>query len=184
MIAATNRDLEQAVRDKQFRSDLYFRLRVVEIDVPPLRERVSDIPILAEHFLNMFRVHAGRRIDGFAPETLELLSRYAWPGNVRELRNVIERAVVLGLGAIIEPEDVSLAPLAPLVPGPAATANQDGASTAAGGAYRAISLEQLEKEHILATLAAFKNNKSRAAIVLGVERSTLDRKLKKYEGQE
>ncbi len=75
-------------------------------------------------------------------------------------------------------------PVSPTGTGPAATANQDGASTAAGGAYRAISLEQLEKEHILATLAAFKNNKSRAAIVLGVERSTLDRKLKKYEGQE
>lgn len=184
VIAATNRDLEQAVRDKQFRSDLYFRLRVVEIDVPPLRDRISDIPILAEHFLEMFRMHAGRRLDGFAPETLELLSRYSWPGNVRELRNVIERAVVLGLGSVIEPEDVSLAPLAPLVPAQASASNADADRQPQGVAYRAISLEQLEKEHILATLTAFKNNKSRAAIVLGVERSTLDRKLKKYEGQE
>ena len=184
VIAATNRDLEQAVRDKQFRSDLYFRLRVVELDVPPLRERLSDIPILAEHFLQMFRMHAGRRIDGFAPETLELLSRYTWPGNVRELRNVIERAVVLGLSSVIEPEDVSLAPLAPLVPTPNALASAEPATATTNGVYRAITLEQLEKEHILATLAAYKNNKSRAAIVLGVERSTLDRKLKKYEGQE
>lgn len=187
VIAATNRDLEQAVRDKQFRSDLYFRLRVVEIDVPPLRDRLSDISILAEHFLEMFRVHAGRRIDGFAPETLELLSRYSWPGNVRELRNVIERAVVLGMGSVIEPEDVSLAPLAPLVPVAGATgveATTSSGPNASSNAYRPISLEQLEKEHILATLAAYKNNKSRAAIVLGVERSTLDRKLKKYEGTE
>lgn len=184
VIAATNRDLEQAVRDKQFRSDLYFRLRVVEIDVPPLRDRISDIPILAEHFLEMFRMHAGRRLDGFAPETLELLSRYTWPGNVRELRNVIERAVVLGLGPVIEPEDVSLAPLAPLVPAQTFSSNAEADQQPQGAAYRAISLEQLEKEHILATLTAFKNNKSRAAIVLGVERSTLDRKLKKYEGQE
>ena len=185
VIAATNRDLEQAVRDKQFRSDLYFRLRVVEMDVPPLRERLSDIPILAEHFLEMFRMHAGRRLDGFAPTTLELLTQYSWPGNVRELRNVIERAVVLGLGSVIEPEDVSLAPLAPLVPAAltAQSANSAIAKSTAS-AYRPISLEQLEKEHILATLDAYKNNKSRAAIVLGVERSTLDRKLKKYEGQE
>lgn len=182
VIAATNRDLEQAVRDKQFRSDLYFRLRVVELDVPPLRERLGDIPILAEHFLQMFRMHAGRRIDGFTPETLELLSRYSWPGNVRELRNVIERAVVLGLGSVIEPEDVSLAPLAPLVPTPNTTAGAELKTNTSSSAYRAITLEQLEKEHILATLAAYKHNKSRAAIVLGVERSTLDRKLKKYEG--
>jgi Nif-specific regulatory protein len=129
-------------------------------------------------------MHAGRRLDGFAPETLELLSRYTWPGNVRELRNVIERAVVLGLGPVIEPEDVSLAPLAPLVPTSNSSTNSPEDSRPTSGPYRAISLEQLEKEHILATLGAFKNNKSRAAIVLGVERSTLDRKLKKYEGQE
>ncbi|MCC6511673.1 MAG: sigma 54-interacting transcriptional regulator [Pirellulaceae bacterium] len=196
VIAATNRDLEQAVRDKQFRSDLYFRLRVIEIDVPPLRERTGDVAILAEHFLTMLRAHAGRRIDGIAPATLELLQRYNWPGNVRELRNVIERAVVLGSSSVIEPEDVSLAPLAPLVPAPLGQATGTGdannaptnssltASSNVQMPFRAISLEQLEKEHILATLAAYKGNKSRAAIVLGVERSTLDRKLKKYEQDE
>lgn len=177
VIAATNRDLEQAVRDKQFRSDLYFRLRVIELDVPPLRDRLSDIPVLAEHFLDSFRQHAGRRIDGFAPQTLELLSRYSWPGNVRELRNVIERAVVLGLGSTIEPEDVSLAPLAPVV----LAAVAESRPAEAPPAYRPMTLEQLEKEHILATLQALNGNKSRAAIALGVERSTLDRKLKKYE---
>jgi Nif-specific regulatory protein len=180
VIAATNRDLEQAVRDKQFRADLYFRLRVIEIDVPPLRERLGDVPLLAEHFLETFRQHADRRIDGFAPQTLELLSRYTWPGNIRELRNVIERAVVLGLGATIAPDDVSLAPLVPIV----AMANQTaGAEASPQPAYRAITLEQLEKEHILATLDALGGNKSRAAVVLGVERSTLDRKLKKYDTQ-
>ncbi|MGN6545254.1 MAG: sigma 54-interacting transcriptional regulator [Aureliella sp.] len=180
VIAATNRDLEQAVRDKQFRSDLYFRLRVIEIDVPPLRERLSDVPLLAEHFLETFRQHADRRIDGFAPETFELLSHYSWPGNIRELRNVIERAVVLGGGSTIEPEDVSLAPLAPVVAMAAQPAGADGSPP---NAYRPITLDQLEQEHILATLEALGGNKSRAAAVLGVERSTLDRKLKRYDMQ-
>jgi Nif-specific regulatory protein len=180
VIAATNRDLEQAVRDKQFRADLYFRLRVIEIDVPPLRERLADIPLLAEHFLETFRQHAGRRIDGFAPQTLELLSRYSWPGNIRELRNVVERAVVLGAGPTIAPEDVSLAPLAPVA---ALTTQPVTANGDAPSVYRAITLDQLEKEHILATLEALHGNKSRAAAVLGVERSTLDRKLKRYDTQ-
>ncbi len=188
VIAATNRDLEQAVRDKQFRSDLYFRLRVVEIAVPPLRERAGDVQLLAEHFLDTFRQHADRRIDGFSPATMELLTRYTWPGNVRELRNVIERAVVLGLSNIIEPEDVSIAPLLPLAP-PAAVRGTDSqpadaSSASSSTAYRAITLEQLEREHIYATLDACKGNKSRASVILGVERSTLDRKLKRYEGLE
>lgn len=204
VIAATNRDLEEAIRGKQFRADLYFRLRVIEIDVPPLRERLGDIQELAEHFLETFRQHADRRLDGFAPRTLELLSRYNWPGNVRELRNVIERAVVLGSGSTILPEDVALAP--PLLVAGAdvrdaacgagdAVAHGTAADTvrasgtAAGDAagmattYRAISLEQLEQEHIEATLQAVEGNKSRAATILGVERSTLDRKLKRYESQ-
>lgn len=185
IIAATNRDLEQAVHEKQFRSDLYYRLRVIEIDVPPLRERVSDIPLLAEHFLESFRKHADRRIDGFSSKTMELMSRYSWPGNVRELRNVVERAVVLGIGGTIEPEDLSLAPLAPITTKPTSPSpNAEGAvSGQLSGQYRAIRLEDVEKEHILATLEHLKGNKSRAAIVLGVERSTLDRKLKRYEMQ-
>ncbi len=179
VIAATNRDLEQAVREKSFRSDLYFRLRVIEIDVPPLRERPSDIAPLAEHFLQKFRKHSARRINGFTPEALEYLSRYTWPGNVRELRNVIERAVVLGSGSTIDLEDVSLGPLMPINLSPATVSTNE--TNALPSAYRPISLEQLEKEHILATLAALNGNKSRAAVVLGVERSTLDRKLKRYE---
>ncbi|MGN6134404.1 MAG: sigma 54-interacting transcriptional regulator, partial [Aureliella sp.] len=188
VIAATNRDLEEAVRTKQFRSDLYFRLRVIEIDVPPLRQRLEDVPLLAEHFLETFRQHADRRLDGFAPQTLELLSRYSWPGNVRELRNVIERAVVLGAGTTILPEDVSLAPLgAAILAGPESSAAAGGAASADGqhggaaASYRPISLDQLEREHIEATLSAMQGNKSRAAAILGVERSTLDRKLKRYE---
>ncbi len=97
VIAATNRDLEEAVGEKLFRSDLYFRLRVVEISMPPLRERPDDIPALVEHFLGMFRQHARRRLVGVEPKAMEQLVRHRWPGNVRELRNVIERAVVLGV---------------------------------------------------------------------------------------
>jgi Nif-specific regulatory protein len=161
---------------------------VIEIDVPPLRQRLEDVPLLAEHFLETFRQHADRRLDGFAPQTLELLSRYSWPGNVRELRNVIERAVVLGAGTTILPEDVSLAPLgAAILAAPESSAAAGGAASADGqhggaaASYRPISLDQLEREHIEATLSAMQGNKSRAAAILGVERSTLDRKLKRYE---
>jgi Nif-specific regulatory protein len=177
VVAATNRDLEQAVRDKEFRADLYFRLRVIEIEVPALRLRASDIPLLAEHFLQQLRGHAARHIDGFAPTTLEVLSRYSWPGNVRELRNVIERAVVLGMGHTIEPDDLALTPLIPGLPTAQGSAESQPITAAP---FRPMTLDELEREHILATLEAMQGNKSRAAMVLGVERSTLDRKLKRY----
>src|SRR5262249_49023671 len=98
VLAATNRPLEDAVRAGTFRRDLFFRLQVVDMPVPPLRERRSDIPILAEHFLARFVKETGRKIRGFTPEAMQKLTGYHWPGNVRELRNVIERAVALGSG--------------------------------------------------------------------------------------
>lgn len=176
IIAATNRDLEQAIRDKLFRADLYFRLRVIEIDVPPLRHRVDDIPILAEHFLNQFRQHASRRIVGFSPAAMERLCRHKWPGNIRELRNVVERAVVLGNSATLEVEDLGILYLDSRLEGSAVNASQP-----ASGGYRPMTLEELEQEHIVATLKANAGNKSRAATALAIERSTLDRKLKRYK---
>ncbi len=111
VIAATNRDLEEAVKAKEFRSDLYYRLRVVEVEVPALRQRMEDLPLLVEHFIQLLRHHADRRIDGVSSRALELLCRHSWPGNVRELRNVLERAIVLGSGNILDVDDFSLSSL-------------------------------------------------------------------------
>ena len=173
VIAATNRDLEEAVHAKEFRSDLYFRLRVIEVEVPALRQRLEDLPLLVEHFIQLLRHHADRRIDGITPQALELLSRHTWPGNVRELRNVIERAMVLGASNVLDVEDFSLSSLgaAPLALSPAPASASD---------YRPITLDDLEKAHIFATLEYADGNKTKASQILGIERSTLDRKLKRY----
>ena len=173
VIAATNRDLEEAVQAKQFRSDLYFRLRVIEVVVPALRQRLEDLPLLVEHFIELLRHHADRRIDGITPQALELLSRHTWPGNVRELRNVIERAMVLGSSHVLDVDDFSLSSLgtAPLLP---------AAVTSSASIYQPIPLDDLEKAHIFATLEYSEGNKTKAAQILGIERSTLDRKLKRY----
>lgn len=184
VIAATNRDLEEAVKDKEFRADLYFRLRVIEIDVPPLRERLDDVAPLVEFFMQQLRQHAGRRLHGLEPQALELLSRHTWPGNVRELRNVIERAIVLGNNSTIGVEDLQLSTLG-------ATATQTSQSElpsrpgAAGleqlaSGFEPIPLAELEQRHILAMLEHCEGNKTKAAQQLGIERSTLDRKLKRF----
>ena len=106
VIAATNRDLEQAIRQGTFRDDLFYRLNVISFTLPPLRERREDIPLLASHFAARFGFRLGRRVAGFSPEARALLQRYAWPGNVRELSNAVERAIVLGEGDLIRPEDL------------------------------------------------------------------------------
>ncbi len=169
VVAATNRPLEDAVRSGTFRRDLFFRLQVVQLDVPPLRDRTPDIPILAEYFLRRFVRETGRKIRDFAPEAMEKLSVYRWPGNVRELRNVIERAVALGSGPLIEASDIWLSELG--------VGTQSGGGS---GVYRPESLDEVEKRHILETLKHTDWNKSQAAAILGIERSTLDRKIKAY----
>ncbi len=170
VVAATNQPLEQAVQHGAFRRDLFFRLQVVEIRVPSLRERKSDVPTLAEHFLERFVNETGRKIRGFTPAAMKKLEEYDWPGNVRELRNVVERAVALGSGPTLDTTDIWLSSLE--VPG----------LLAAPGAevYRSLSLEEVEKEHILRTLQHTDWNKSQAASILRIERSTLDRKIKAY----
>lgn len=172
VVAATNRPLEEAVRAGTFRRDLFFRLQVVQIDVPPLRDRGDDVPLLAEHFLKRFVRETGRKIKGFTPDAVDKLRAYRWPGNVRELRNVVERAVALGAGPVIEAADVWLSELdvgGPVIGG-------DGG----GGGYRPESLDEVEKRHIRETLRHTDWNKSQAAAILGIERSTLDRKIKGY----
>jgi Nif-specific regulatory protein len=170
VVAATNRPLEEAVRNGSFRRDLFYRLQVVQLDVPPLRDRLDDVPILAEHFLKKFVRETGRKIRGFTDAALDKLKTYRWPGNVRELKNVVERAVALGSGPMIDAADIWLSELdigAPVV-------------GVAAAAFRPESLEDVEKRHILETLKFTEWNKSRAAEILGIERSTLDRKIKAY----
>jgi Nif-specific regulatory protein len=186
VIAATNRNLEEAIAAKQFRADLYFRLRVIEIEIPPLRDRLQDVPELVEHFLKLMKQHAARKIVGVEPQALELMCRYHWPGNIRELRNVIERAVVLGADATINIDDLSLSPLAPPVtakpqPTPVAEPVRFGGGSASSHAFEPLPLADVERAHIQAVLEHVGGNKSKASQLLGIERSTLDRKLKKYE---
>ncbi|MFO1020712.1 MAG: sigma 54-interacting transcriptional regulator [Planctomycetales bacterium] len=176
VVAATNRDLEKAVEEGTFRKDLYFRLHVVELKVQPLREHPSDIPELASFFLERFARRSGRTILGFTSQALELLTQYDWPGNVRELQNAIERAVILANEDLIDVTDLHLSRLgAPTPP----------RMNAAGIAEdpKEMTLDRIEQRHILATLEMTGWNKSQAAQILGIERSTLDRKLKRYQVQ-
>jgi len=174
VIAATNRDLEVAVAEGRFRRDLYFRLNVVEILVPPLRKRSEDIELLAYFFLDRFREETGRKITGFSDEAIAQFQKYRWPGNVRELKNMVERAVVLCRSNQIEASDLSMSNLA--TPDTSEIPSQHDT-------FKPISLEDMERLHISKTLAYHDWNKSRTASVLGIERSTLDRKLKRYDIQ-
>jgi transcriptional regulator with GAF, ATPase, and Fis domain/pSer/pThr/pTyr-binding forkhead associated (FHA) protein len=174
VIAATNRDLERDVANGLFRRDLFFRLRVLEIIVPALRKRLEDIPMLADYFLEKFNAETGRRIKGFTAEAKDQLLKYRWPGNVRELKNVIERAVVLCNSQEIDVDDLLLTKLA--------TAGDTEMAPAAGPSrFQPLSLDEVERRHILDTLNYTGWNKSKTAGILGIERSTLDRKIRRYQ---
>ena len=176
VIAATNRDLERDVAEGRFRRDLYFRLRVLEIIVPALRKRPEDIPELAHYFLGRYNTETGRKIRGFTPQAMDLMRKYRWPGNIRELKNVIERAVVLSRGELIEAEDLTLTQLAT-----SGDTHDQPAVPAPNAQFRPMTLDDIERQHISATLVATNWNKSQAASLLGIERSTLDRKIRRYE---
>ncbi len=173
LLAATNRDLEEAVEDGDFRKDLYFRLHVAELIATPLRNRTDDIPLLAEFFLTKFIEKTGRVIAGFTDEALELLKTYAWPGNVRELQNTIERTVILCRNEIVRANDIQLSTLSSRL-------SKSDVFHKPQDAYSETSLADVQRDHILATLKHTDWNKSRASQILGIERSTLDRKLKLY----
>jgi len=173
VVAATNRDLEQAVAAGEFRRDLYFRLKVIEILVPPLRKRREDIEPLARHYLQRFSGEAGRRVRDFTPEALDALRSYHWPGNIRELRNVIERAVVLSADEVIAADELALSQLS----SPGDTGRKSGERAAP---FVPLTLDELEQRHVQATLAVVGGNKTKAATMLGIERSTLDRKLARW----
>jgi two-component system nitrogen regulation response regulator NtrX len=174
VLAATNKDLQTEIRAGRFREDLYFRLNVIPIFVPALRDRQEDIPLLADHFMAGFAREYGRRVKKFEPGAMAVLQQCPWPGNVRELRNVIERLMIMVAGDSITAGDLGFLDLAgsPRIdPEPAAPA---GRMTL----YEAR--EQFERELILRTLAAQQGNMSRTAEVLGVERSNLYRKMKAF----
>ena len=181
IITATNRDLEKEVAAGRFRHDLFFRLRVLEIIVPPLRKRQSDIPVLAAYFLNRFCLETGRRYSGFHPDAMQVLMSYRWPGNVRELKNIIERAVVLGSEPLIMEQDLLLSKL-----------NTTGESQILApdspkqdrDLFIPLSLDDMERNHIIRTLEHTGWNKSLTAKQLGIERTTLDRKIKRYNIEE
>jgi two-component system, NtrC family, nitrogen regulation response regulator NtrX len=171
VIAATNKDLPTEIRAGRFREDLYFRLNVIPIFVPPLRDRDQDIPLLAEHFMAELAREYGRRPKRLDPGAAAGLRGYRWPGNVRELRNVIERLMIMVPGEVI-----SLGDLAFLEGGAIAAADQPGAPALTLHDAR----EKFEREYILRALAAQHGNISRTADALGVERSNLYRKMKAF----
>jgi two-component system, NtrC family, nitrogen regulation response regulator NtrX len=173
VLAATNKDLQVEIRAGRFREDLYFRLNVIPISVPPLRQRPQDIALLANHFMAEFAREYGRRIKTFDPDAVSVLGRYAWPGNVRELRNVIERLVIMVPGDVITAVDVGFLDPNALRPAPVF-----GAPTERLTLHEAR--DRFERDLILRTLDEQQWNMSRTAEVLGVERSNLYRRMKTF----
>jgi two-component system response regulator HydG len=172
IIAATNRDLEEEIRRGNFRPDLFYRLNVININLPPLRERRDDLVLLIEAFFQNLAQENGGDIKALAPDALDAVMVYEWPGNVRELENALEHAAVLSRGSLIEavalPERITKRKKEPLV---------------AERSYRNPTLEVIERAYIMYVLQAEGGNKTRAAEVLGIDPSTLYRKLSRYEGE-
>ncbi|RLB08400.1 MAG: sigma-54-dependent Fis family transcriptional regulator [Deltaproteobacteria bacterium] len=162
IIAATNRDLVKAVSERKFREDLYYRLNVISIHLPPLRERKEDIPLLTRHFIKKFAINLHKNQKAVSPEAMKLLKEYDWPGNVRELENVIERAMVIGKGKKIEPEDLPITREPVIMKG------------------KPKALSEVEKLHILSVLEENNWNISKCARKLQIDRQTLYNKIKKY----
>ena len=195
VIAATNRDLRALVREGRFREDLYYRLNVVGVEIPPLRARREDIPLLLNHFLKRFREENGKRIAGFGPDALQLLSAYSWPGNVRELRNTVERMVVMARGTTLTVSDVPVE-----IRGGVArelAGESGGQKPVDGGQWTegttpnterethnaprpTLDLSANEKTLVLRALEECRGNRSLAARKLGIGRRTLYRKLAEY----
>ncbi|MFH1035332.1 MAG: sigma-54 dependent transcriptional regulator [Pseudomonadota bacterium] len=167
IVAATHQDLKKLVEEGRFRSDLFYRLNVVSLNVPPLRERQDDVPLLATHFLQKYATQQNKNIRGISPEMMRILGGYQFPGNVRELENVIERAVALSTGDMLEVGDLP----------------DDLKEPSLGGALpegNLPTLEEKERQYVLWVLAQTRGNRTKAAEILGVDRVSLWRKLKRY----
>jgi transcriptional regulator with PAS, ATPase and Fis domain len=167
LIAATNKDLQKQVEKGEFREDLFYRLNVVVIDLPPLRERETDIPLLLSHYLAFFNQENGKEIQGYTADALDLLSRYNWPGNIRELRNVVERMVVLSRNKLLDRADVP-ANIREKTEGIKVDLNAD------------LTVDEMERRMILRALEKTKGNRTKAAEKLGISRRTLHRKINEY----
>jgi DNA-binding NtrC family response regulator len=167
VVCATHQDLKDAVRRGVFREDLYFRLAVFTVDIPPLRERAADIPVLAQHFVERYAAETAKRVQGFSPEAMRRLAAYSWPGNVRELRNVVERAVILSDGEVIGAEH--------LPPGLEPAVAAESMRVPLG-----LTLEEVERRYLLASLERNGGNKLRTAESLGISEKTLYNKLNRY----
>ncbi|HEY6477980.1 MAG TPA: sigma-54 dependent transcriptional regulator [Polyangia bacterium] len=175
LVCATNKNLEEEVKAGRFREDLYFRINVVTVQLPPLRDRPEDIPALVAHFLNKTARRERREAAAMSPEALRLLTAYSWPGNVRELENAIERAVAVAKGNVVLPSD-----LPPEVGGSAAVGVPGGVSVADGGIIAdRPTLGELERRYIQLVLAECAGNKKKAAEKLGIDRRTLYRALER-----
>jgi two-component system response regulator HydG len=182
VIAASNVDLEKAVEEGRFRRDLYYRLSVFPVRLPPLRERREDIPLLVVHFLELYKQKTGRFVSGISREALRALVNYDFPGNIRELENAIERAVIIASGRQIELEDLPEAISGKPINWSAVNLELIESN---GGAPRIsfempATIEEIERETIEAMLHFTKGDKSRAARLLGIGRKTLYRKLEQY----
>jgi DNA-binding NtrC family response regulator len=171
LVSACNRDPELLVQEGRFRQDLYYRLNVIRMDLPPLRERADDIPILIEHFMRKFSEQSQRKLDGIEPEALAALTNYHWPGNIRELEHTIERAVLLGKESRIGLQDFP----------PSLVARNDNVLPLADALAKSYTLKDLEKEYIMRVMEIAGGNKTEAAKTLGVDRTTLYRKLEEYK---
>jgi len=179
LVAATNRDLKARVAEGKFREDLFFRLDVVNVLLPPLRDRLDDIPLLCDRFLREFSAKNGKAIDGITPDTVALLTAYRWPGNVRELRNTMEKMVVLARGPKLTPQDVPAS-----IREAAGGQNRQGPLAVGGGmGAPPQSLADVERRMIASALHKHGENRTLAAKELGISRRTLHRKLRLYDSE-
>ncbi|MBF0171682.1 MAG: sigma-54-dependent Fis family transcriptional regulator [Nitrospinae bacterium] len=174
VIATTNRNIEKAVAEGAFREDLYFRLNVIPLTLPPLRERTGDVPVLADFFIRKFNGIMGKAIEGLTPAAMAVLKGHAWRGNVREMENVMERATLLARGDRIDVPDLMLPPLGQGV-APTAPAEESGALAAPGG-----TVAEMEQKLIMRTLDHVNWNRTKAADLLGISIRTLRNKLHEY----
>ncbi|HMK36099.1 MAG TPA: sigma-54 dependent transcriptional regulator, partial [Desulfomonilaceae bacterium] len=173
IITASNRILKDEVRKGTFREDLFYRLNVVPINLPPLRDRKEDIPLLIEHFLKIYNEKNGRNLQGFHPRALDALMRYSWPGNIRELENVVERAVILTRDDYVPYSELP-EPMREALDDPLSREIREGITPG-------MTIREMEKELIIKTLEDNDGNRTRSARVLGITRRTLQHKLKEYE---
>ncbi len=176
-IVSTNQNLEKAIADKKFREDLYYRLNVISINIPPLRSRKEDLPLLVNHFMSLYSKENNKKTKRVSDDTMQILMNYDWPGNVRELENIVERAVILDMDGVIESDD-----LPELLVGSAMASFDTRISSASNGAASLKdALKEPEKVYILQIMKEVGWNKKKAARKLGVNRTTLYNKLRKYD---